>query len=329
MLGLAAIGSVGGCYREGAAPLVNRADPLVQHDDGAACSRVDDLHHPPVDANPSGRLRTHTHGPLSGPSRRTWAGPAVPDYVPTTQGSLELFIADDADDGILALYRDPYNVGSCTLGGNKNCAYEARFFDDRGETAWSVRLDQLVSRPDHLEVQDIRLAGGVLYFNEACQSYAAGADGRCSSLVAVDPRARRVLWRTEPLVSNGRFRIRGCYIIAGYGFTAEPDHLHVIQRATGRVVQRVPVSSAPEELTLVGPERLDVVLYSGVTRRYRLDGFEGGRGALVSLDPPEPMYGGAGYGGYGYGGYGYGGSGYGGMYGGGGYGAPIKQPIRP
>src|SRR5690606_34916255 len=122
----------------------------------------DDLQLPPIDVNPAGRLRTHTSGPLSGPARRSWAGPAVPDYIPMQVGSLELFLADDADRGILALYREPYNLGSCTLGGATNCAYEVRYYTDDGRMAWSLNLNELLSRPDHLEIQDIRLAGGVL-----------------------------------------------------------------------------------------------------------------------------------------------------------------------
>ncbi len=300
------------CYRESPRPLGNAADPLVQR----ACPRTDDLRAPPVDTNPDARLRSHIDGVLSGESGRRWVGPVVPSHVPTRLGPLELFLADDADGGILAFYREPYDRSSCTLGGTSNCATEARFYDGAGRLAWTLPLAQVMSRPDHLEVQDIRLADGVLYFNEACQSYAAEAGRACSSLVAVDPRAPRVLWRTKPLTSNGRFRLRGCYIVAGYGFTAEPDFLHLVDRATGDVLQKLPVASAPEALTLKGRSALDVELYSGDVRRYRLDGFETAGASIVPLD--APAYGGAGYGGVGYGGAGYGGYGYGGA----GYGRP-------
>jgi len=116
----------------------------------------------------------------------------------------------------------------------------------------------------------------------------------------VDPRARKVLWRTPPLTSNGRFRLRGCYIVAGYGFTAEPDWLFLVQRGTGAVLQKLFVSSSPEQLTLVGPDRLDVQLYSGITRRFQLDGMDTGAGAIVALD--SDPYGGNSYGGAAYGG---------------------------
>ena len=297
------------CYRESNAPLANARDPLVQQGT-QSCGRNDDVRHPPFEPSPDGRLRTHTTGPLSGTDRREWAGPPIPEFVPKRLGTLELFILDDTDGGHLAFYREPYNLGSCTLGGAANCAYEARFYTHGGKLAWSLPLGEVMSRPDHLEVQDLRFADGVLYFNEACQSYASGANGACSSLVAVDPAARRVLWRTDPLVSNGRFVVRACYVVAGYGFTAEPDAVFLVERGTGKVRQKIPVSSAPEQYTLVQPDQLRVTLYSGGARRYALEGFDTDAGMIRDLDPAE--FGGAGYGGAGYGGMGYGGASYGG-----------------
>lgn len=231
--------------------------------------------------------------------------------MPRKLGTLELFLLDPADGGHLAFYREPYGLGSCSLGGNANCAYVARLYTAAGTLAWSVTLGELMSRRDALEVQDIRLADGVLYFNEACQSYSSDARGACSSLVAVDPNAHRVLWRTDPLVSNGRFVIRGCYIVAGYGFTAEPDAVFLVDRGTGAVRQKIGVSSAPGSYKLA-PAQLDVTLYAGGTRRYALEGFASDAARLRDLDRPEPgSYGGAGYGGSSYGGSSYSGVTYG------------------
>jgi hypothetical protein len=304
------LATLAACYRDGAPssqPLANRPPPAEHR----ACSPIDDLGAEVLDVTPEGRLRSQSTGPLSSSPSATWGGPPVPAYVPRQSGSLELFLLDRADGGTFAFYRDPYGRNSCTLRDDLNCAYEARFYDGGGRLAWTLSLADVMSRGDHLEVQDIRLADGVVYFNEACQSYSSGAHGQCSSLVAVDPRAHRVLWRTPPLVSNGRFRIRGCYIVAGYGFTAEPDALFLVDRTTGHVVEKYPVSSAPQRLTLTGPNDLEVELYAGVTRRYRLAGFDTTAAALVSLDPPEHIYGGAGYGGAAYGGATYGGATYG------------------
>ena len=294
-----------------------------------SCSPLDDARTPPLDPQP-GRLRSHVTGSLAADPRRmggrSWNGDEVPGFVPRTHGTLELFLLDPADAGYLALYREPYNLQSCQLSGTRNCAYEARHYDPRGRELWRLSLNKLLSRGDHLEIQDIRLAGGVLYFNEACQSYAQGAGGRCSSLVAVDPVARRVLWRTPPLVSNGRFVVRGCYLVAGYGFTSEPDRVFLVSRTTGEVQQEVPLASSPEKMTLVGRDQLDVEIYSGAVGRFRLVDFDGPNGQLQLLDE-DPAFGGAAYGGAGYGGS-YGGAAYGGASYGGSYGVPTRARGR-
>lgn len=292
---------VSGCYRDTAKPLENTTRPaardaLVQQ----RCGGLDDLAQPPLDIQPERRLRMHAAGVLSGSGGRTWEGEPPPDYVPAALGTLELWVLDRADGGHLALYREPYDLHSCTLGGAENCAYLVRWWDGSGKLRWSIDLRAMLSRSDHLEVQDLRLVDGVLYFNEACQSYAAEAQGQCSSLVAIDPKKSRVLWRTPPLVSNGRFRVRGCYLIAGYGFTAERDHVFLVDRATGALVQKVPVSSSPEQMTLSAPDQLDIELYSGIARRFRLERMEAPNGRLVPLDV-DPGFGGAAYGGSAYG----------------------------
>ncbi len=290
-----------------------------------SCSPLDDARTPPLDPQ-EGRLRSHVTGSLAADPRRmsgrTWNGDEVPSFVPRTLGTLELFLLDPADAGYLAFYREPYDLQSCKLSGATNCAYEVRHYDPRGQEKWRLSLNALLSRPDHLEIQDIRLAGGVLYFNEACQSYAQGAGGQCSSLVAVDPVARRVLWRTPPLVSNGRFVVRGCYVVAGYGFTAEPDHVSLVSRGTGQVLQQIPLASAPEKMTLAGRDLLDVEIYSGAVGRFRLVDFDGPGGKLQLLTE-DPAFGGAAYGGAGYGGYG------GASYGGASYGGGRRLPPRP
>lgn len=289
-----------GCYRDSAVPIENTTrpaarDPLVQ----PSCGGLDDVAQRPLEVMPDRRLRMHASGVLSGPNGRSWAGDTVPDYVPMALGTLELWLLDQADGGHLALYREPYDLTSCTLGGNGNCTYQVRWWDAGGTLRWALPLNGLLSRPDHLEVQDIRLVGGVLYFNEACQSYSSGAQGQCSSLVAVDPKKGRVLWRTPPLVSNSRFRVRACYIIAGYGFTSERDSVFLVDRATGTVKQALPVSSSPEQMELKR-DRVDVMLYTGRLLRFRLEGMDTPDGRLVPLDE-DAAFGGAAYGGSAYG----------------------------
>ncbi len=258
------------------APVERRAGSLV-------------VHAPPRERSAQflGRLRSHFEGSLSKASERVWVGPQVPGFVPLALESAELWLLDHQPDGtFLAFYRDPYGAGSCGLGDAKNCHTVAQLFARCGEVLWSVTLDEHLSKPERLEVQDVRLAEGTLYFNEACQSYASESGGKCSSLVAVDPVANQVAWRTKPLVSNNRFFVAGDYIVAGYGFTAEPDNLFVVRRTDGSVMQKIRLPKAHENIALLEPGVVRVTVYPGDRfLDFRMTQWDGPKPKLVRLRP--------------------------------------------
>ncbi len=184
----------------------------------------------------------------------------MPLYVPPQLDGLDLILADTTADGWLGLYRTPLAEWA---GMHVNGRFRAILFGPGGARRWDVDLGRLLSRPDRLEIQDIRYAEGRLYFNEACQSYSAEAGGRCSSLVRVDPSTAKVEWRTGPLVSNNVILVHGRWVIAGYGFTREPDFLHFVSRETGAVVLRQPLDSAHSYLE-VRDGRLYVITHNSV-----------------------------------------------------------------
>ena len=229
------------------------------------------------------RLRAHVEGTLSRGSARVWVGRDVPPFVLVQGGTRELFLLDQAPDGFVALYRDPYGASSCSLGGEGNCSFGAALFECAGKTRWLFLLDPFLSRKDHLEVQDMRYADGVFYFNEACQSYSKEAQVKCSSLVAVDPLTRTLLWRTRPLVSNATFVVAGRYLITGYGFTAEPDALFIVRRSDGKITSTTPIPSAHDTLALAPSGILTVSTQSDTVLRFRAEGFDGERPRLVAL----------------------------------------------
>jgi hypothetical protein len=232
------------------------------------------------------RLRTHTHGPLGKGNKRLWGGPEVPSYVPISSGTKELFLLDQVEDHHVALYREPYDGSSCTLGGTENCAFEIRLFHCDATVA-VLPLERFFSRPDRLEVQDVRYADGVIYFNEACQSYSREARGQCSSLVAIDAATKRVLWRTPPLQSNNMFVIAGDYLIAAYGFTAEPSHVAILRRSDGARVERRSLPSAHDALFLEAGDMLRVGLYSMQPDVwFHIHGLDGKRPRLVPANEP-------------------------------------------
>jgi hypothetical protein len=98
--------------------------------------------------------------------------------------------------------------------------------------------------------QDVRWAqvqDGVLFVSTFHMGYASDSGGLTAFLTALDVATGELLWRSEPLVSNSsNFLLRDGWIITGYGFTAEPDFLFVLDGKTGEVAQRMKVKSGPE-----------------------------------------------------------------------------------
>lgn len=235
----------------------------------------------PENPNFRGRLRTHTEGPLRRGDARVWVGPNVPAFVPLGVDTAELFLLERDGDLDIALYRDPYDASSCTLGGAKNCRFVIRGFRNC-EAIYSIEVGDFFSREDHLELQDLRAANGILYFNEACQSYSKEAGGKCSALVAVDPIAGKLLWRTKHLVSNNRFLVLDRYIITAYGFTSEPHALFVVRRSDGQIMQRIKVRGAHDDLQIDEAGRLRVSPWEGAAR-FELKGFDGDTPRLVPV----------------------------------------------
>ena len=89
-------------------------------------------------------------------------------------------------------------------------------------------------------------AGTTLYFDNHHDTYAADSGNHTAYVSAFDVERRALLWRTRPLVAKARnFVVLGDVVVTGYGMTREPDFVHVIDAGTGRVLQSLPVPSAP------------------------------------------------------------------------------------
>lgn len=104
---------------------------------------------------------------------------------------------------------------------------------------------------------------GVLYLCNGGGSYAKEVFGKKGFLSAIDATTGKLLWRSAPLSCNATFAIAGDHIISGYGFTAEPDFVFVVRRADGSIVQKLPIESGPETITLAG-SRVHVETYGHV-----------------------------------------------------------------
>ena len=243
----------------------------------------------PTQAPPPGlRLRTMVR-----PADRLWIGIDIPSHVPLELGELKLDLLDPTSDGFLATYRERYE--SCALRGDRaTCKTIVKIFDGKKKETASIALDPLLSRADGLEVQDVQYVeehgSATLYFNEACQTYSKEVSGKCSALVAFDVATKKVLWRTQSLVSNNYFLVVGQYLVAAYGFTNEPAFIHVVRRRDGKVMDRQKLAHTNFEMTLKG-DALAVELYYTYGRaNFRIAGFDGDAPKLtaLALTPPDP-----------------------------------------
>lgn len=114
------------------------------------------------------------------------------------------------------------------------------------------------------EIQTVREADGVLYVKNAHLTYARSSYNRNAYITAIDLKTKKRLWRSPALVANARnFVVAGRYLVTGYGFTAEPDYLYLLDRRTGHVVERLKLPSAPERITRQG-NRLTVRTYDHI-----------------------------------------------------------------
>lgn len=103
--------------------------------------------------------------------------------------------------------------------------------------------------------------GAPLYVETAHQTYAKSTYGLNAYLNAIDPRTKKLLWRSPALVANaGNFVVLNKTIVSGYGFTDEPDYLYAVDRATGKVKGRVLLPSAAIKIARHGTE-LTVTTY--------------------------------------------------------------------
>lgn len=103
------------------------------------------------------------------------------------------------------------------------------------------------------EVVWAREANGVLFVQNGHLTYAKSSYGQNAYVTAVDVQTKRQLWRSKALVANAAtFAVTPHYLLTGYGFTAEADWLYLLDRRTGRVVERLALSSGPEKITRSG-----------------------------------------------------------------------------
>jgi hypothetical protein len=152
---------------------------------------------------------------------------------------------------IFLLYGTDGSTGRYLVAYTKND--KALYALDFKNYAWPPRIkpgdrEFVYEQPEWAEERS-----GILYVETTHLTYARSSYGRNAYITAIDLKTMKALWRSPALVANANtFLVTGRYLVTGYGFTDEPDYLYLLDRATGRVVDRLLLPTGPEKITWQG-----------------------------------------------------------------------------
>jgi len=175
----------------------------------------------------------------------------LPPNIPPVFGNELLIQAIAHPDHTILVYGPNYSLGR-----------HLAVLDASGQLLAFLDFSAYTLAPDNLaadlqfvdqSVQWAELADGILYVSHGHRTYARSSKGMNAYITALDLASAELRWRSEPLVAGAaNFVLDGPVILSGYGFTAEPDHVVVLERRTGKTLGKTKVDSAPEYLFVQG-----------------------------------------------------------------------------
>lgn len=164
----------------------------------------------------------------------------LPSGIPESYLGKPLIQAIHGSDSTLLLYGPDLSGGRFLIamdGKTGTFKYGYDFANFEGEGSMEQRLRWAVEK------------GGVLYVSHAHSGYAKDSGGKNAYLTALDVKTGQILWRSRALVANAwTFAVLDAGIVSGYGFTAEPDFLYLIDRENGAVLTKAKLKSGPEHI---------------------------------------------------------------------------------
>jgi hypothetical protein len=169
----------------------------------------------------------------------------VPENIPLLYGDNRMVAAIAHPDHTVVLYGPDYGGGRFVAVFDEKRTLLA-FFDFR-----KYILPPEFAAADAGFVEEMvrwaEVLDGVLYVSNGHRTYASSSKGKNAYLTALDLETGELLWRSAPLVSNAaNFLVRDNVIISGYGFSAEPDYLYILDRLTGKTLKRIKLKTGPE-----------------------------------------------------------------------------------
>lgn len=163
-----------------------------------------------------------------------------------------------AIDAVLGRQAAALDLAVAATGRTDSCTYVLRATDL--PAAAPVTLGPV---PPRNRLAALARRGSAVWAALQANGYARDLPAGGNVVVAADLCTGVVRWSSGDLTSNGPLLTVGDAVVTAYGFTAEPDHLYVLDAARGAVVQSVPLPSAAEALALTR-ERLWVKTYDAV-----------------------------------------------------------------
>lgn len=178
---------------------------------------------------------------------------ALPEWIPTQYGTQKLVGGQSSAQGTVLLFGPDYSGARYVV--LLDASKTATHVFDFAAFTWAPKIVPGEERFTDQTVHWAEVHEGVLYAATGHMTYAKSSGGTNSFLSAIDVGTGELLWQSAPLVCNAaNFLVMGAHIVCGYGFTAEPDFLFVLDRATGKTETRLPVASGPSFLILKGSE---------------------------------------------------------------------------
>jgi len=96
-------------------------------------------------------------------------------------------------------------------------------------------------------VNYFQIVDDVAYVSIAHRTYAESAPHNAYVMALDINDGYKVIWKSEPLICNAvNFAIVDGTLICGYGFTAEPDYIYLLNRYTGEKMDTIKVKTGPD-----------------------------------------------------------------------------------
>lgn len=87
----------------------------------------------------------------------------------------------------------------------------------------------------------------ILYVSHGHSTYSKSTFGKNAYISAINLKNNyEIIWTSQPLTCNSTFILIDNSIICGYGFTAEPDFLYVLDKYSGERKQTIKLATGPD-----------------------------------------------------------------------------------